>query len=506
MLVDQVLGLPWRMRRMHRVAGRAGLCAGKVMRTGVRVLAAYIKTLLLVQLVEQAGVACQPLRGAQQQEAAGAQGVVERLHQAFLQVVVQIDQQIAARDQVHPREGRILDHAVRREDAHFADLLDHAPVLAVLAEPALQPFRRDAGQWCPIASGAGTADRLVVDVGGEDLHLGAGSRAHRLAQRDGDGVGLLAGGAAGHPDAQHVGAGAVGQHRRDRQRPQRLECDRVAEEFGHPDQELAEQQFVLVRMLAQIVDVVGDGFGLRHQHAALDAPHQGLFLVLAEVVADFLVQQFADGFQVCGYITAYAVVALALMRGVHLFLVGQQACRHLRHRQHGIDQAGGDRAGRHAGHRLVAVAGLRQRQPAVILDRAQSLRAIAAGAGQHHAYGAVTLVFGQRGEEGIDRPAMLARRRRLAYLQHAVGDGQRGIRRNHIDMPRLDAHAVRCLQHRHAGAAADQLRQQAVVVRRQVLHQHEGQFAVRRHVREKRLECFQASGRGTDADDHGAGG
>ena len=259
-------------------------------------------------------------------------------------------------------------------------------------------------------------------------------------------------------------------------------------------------------MLAQIVDVVGDGFGLRHQHAALDAPHQGLFLVLAEVVADFLVQQFADGFQVCGYITAYAVVALALMRGVHLFLVGQQACRHLRHRQHGIDQAGGDRAGRHAGHRLVAVAGLRQRQPAVILDRAQSLRAIAAGAGQHHAYGAVTLVFGQRGEEGIDRPTMLARRRRLAYLQHAIGDGQRGIRRNHIDMPRLDSHAVRCLQHRHGGAAADQLRQQAVVVWRQVLHQHESQLAVRRHVREKRLECFQASGRGTDADDHGAGG
>ena len=494
------------MRRMHRVAGRARLCAREVVRAGVRVLATHIKALLLVQLVEQAGIACQPLRGAQQQESTGAQGIVERLYQPLLQVVVHVDQQIAAGNQVHPRERRVLDHAVRREDAHLADLLDHAPVVAILAEPALQPFRRNAVQWRPIASGAGTADRLVVDVGGEDLHLGAGSRAHRLAQRDGDGVGLLAGGAAGHPDAQHVGAGAVGQHRRDRQRPQRLECDRVAEELGHPDQELAEQQFVLVRMLAQIVDVVGDGFGLRHQHAALDAPQQGLFLVLAEVVADFLVQQFADGLQVCGHVTAHAVVALALMRGVHLFLIGQQACRHLRHRQHGIDQAGGDRAGRHAGHRLVAVAGLRQRQPAVILDRAQPLRTIAAGAGQHHAHGAVTLVFGQRGEEGIDRPAMLARRRRLAYLQHAVGDGQRGIRRNHIDMPRLDAHAVRCLQHRHAGAAADQLRQQAVVVRRQVLHQHEGQFAVRRHVREKRLECFQASGRGTDADDHGAGG
>jgi len=49
--------------------------------------------------------------------------------------------------------------------------------------------------------------------------------------------------------------------------------------------------------------------------------------------------------------------------------------------------------------------------------------------------------------------------------------------------------------------AGDQLRQQAFVVRIEVLHQDESHAAVRWHAGEERLERGQAARRGADADD-----
>src|ERR1700722_18871833 len=64
-------------------------------------------------------------------------------HDLFLQYLAQIDQNIAATDQVKIGEGGINDHVLPRKNTHvadgFADLVDAVG----LDEKAAQPFRRD---------------------------------------------------------------------------------------------------------------------------------------------------------------------------------------------------------------------------------------------------------------------------------------------------------------------------------------------------------------------------
>ena len=94
------------------------------------------------------------LRGAKDQDAAGDQRIVEDRDHPVLQSAVQIDQQIAAGDQVDPGERRIADQAVRRERAKLADPLpDHVAAGAFDNEPgtpfggqAFQQRRRDNGR------------------------------------------------------------------------------------------------------------------------------------------------------------------------------------------------------------------------------------------------------------------------------------------------------------------------------------------------------------------------
>ena len=51
----------------------------------------------------------------------------------------------------------------------------------------------------------GKGDGVIIQVSGVDLHFEfLLSPVHQLAQQDGDGVSLLAAGAASHPDAKRV--------------------------------------------------------------------------------------------------------------------------------------------------------------------------------------------------------------------------------------------------------------------------------------------------------------
>lgn len=47
---------------------------------------------------------------------------MEKGNQTFLKITVQIDQQVAATNQIEPREGRILDHVLDGEQSHFPNL------------------------------------------------------------------------------------------------------------------------------------------------------------------------------------------------------------------------------------------------------------------------------------------------------------------------------------------------------------------------------------------------
>ena len=122
----------------------------------------------------------------------------------------------------------------------------------------------------------------------------AAGAGQALLEQDGHRVGLLAGGAAGHPHPDRLGAVRVRQQPRDDLGLEGGERLRIAEEPGDADQQLAEQQLGLVRQRPQLLDIAGNLIGLQHMHPALNAAQQGAGLVLAEVAAEPAVQHRAD--------------------------------------------------------------------------------------------------------------------------------------------------------------------------------------------------------------------
>ena len=115
-----------------------------------------------------------------------------------------------------------------------------------------------------------------------------------LLEQDGDGIGFLAGGAAGHPDADRGARGLAGKEPRDDLFLERLEGLRVAEEIGDADQQVAKERLHLGRGLLQIADVLVQPFDLVDGHAPLDAAVDGALLVLGKVVAGLGAQQDED--------------------------------------------------------------------------------------------------------------------------------------------------------------------------------------------------------------------
>ena len=61
----------------------------------------------------------------------------------LLHLLIQVDQKIAATDQVSARERRIGDHILAREHAHFANRLADAIAAVFFDKESMQSFRRD---------------------------------------------------------------------------------------------------------------------------------------------------------------------------------------------------------------------------------------------------------------------------------------------------------------------------------------------------------------------------
>ena len=101
----------------------------------------------------------------------------------------------------------------------------------------------------------------------------------------------------GDPGPQQPAGRAGRQQRRDGLVPQLLPGRRVAEEAGHADQQLLEEQVQLLGILLQIADVGGDLVDLVDAHAPLDPAVDGVLLVEGEVVAGLGAQQDDDFLQ-----------------------------------------------------------------------------------------------------------------------------------------------------------------------------------------------------------------
>ncbi len=176
----------------------------------------------------------------------------------------------------------------------------------------------------------------------------------------------------------------------------------------------------------------------------------------------------------------------------------KQPRRHLLGRQDVVHQTGGNGAPRHAvvGARLGK---LSDSHPATLLDGAQAQAAVAAGSRQYDADGALQLILGERGKEGIDRPAELGLRQARPQAQHAPLERERRVGRDDIDVAGRDRSLVVDRVHRHLRVAGQQLAEHARMVRIQVLHVDQGEPRVRRHMFEETLERFQTSGGRADA-------
>src|SRR5262249_45131519 len=131
----------------------------------------------------------------EEQEAIWLERVMEDRDDVTLQLAVEIDEEIAARDQVHARERRIAHHAVRREHAHVADRLVDDVAGALGTEEAPEPLLRHALQQSvgvaaagryPEARRVGYGGRgvgFLRVIGSSRLARAAGSRANRPPRR-----------------------------------------------------------------------------------------------------------------------------------------------------------------------------------------------------------------------------------------------------------------------------------------------------------------------------------
>jgi hypothetical protein len=112
------------------------------------------------------------LRRTQEQAATLPAGIPKDVHDLFLQVAVEVDQQVATGDHVHSRERRIAQYAVGGEDHAVAQFADDAVVAVLGPEEAPQPRLGDVGGdrlWIHTFPGHGQG--ALVHVGGEDQQV-----------------------------------------------------------------------------------------------------------------------------------------------------------------------------------------------------------------------------------------------------------------------------------------------------------------------------------------------
>ena len=98
---------------------------------------------LLGDRAEQLVLAADRLGRAEEQVPALAQREVEQADEALLDLGLEIDQQVAAADQVEARERRVLQQVLRREGDRLPERLPDAVGVVLLLEPALEALGRD---------------------------------------------------------------------------------------------------------------------------------------------------------------------------------------------------------------------------------------------------------------------------------------------------------------------------------------------------------------------------
>ena len=397
----------------------------------------------------------QGLARTQKEEAARGQRILDSTQRALLGLSAEIDQEVAARDQIHPRKGRVFEQIVLGEDDTLADLVFHDEVVAALVEEALEPFRRELRRD-RLGEDPGPADLdvLLLYVGREELEVRPAPRAIEcLGEQDRQAVRLLAGGGARHPGPNRLVFATLGDDRLHDGLGQDVEGLRVAEEAGHRDQHLAAQHRQLPPIVVEQPDIVGQIRSMTDLHAPLDPAHYGGWFVFPEVDAALMLQQVHRLLEGVVLVDARGTPVGLDLGTRNLMDVLDDARTQGVRRQDGVDQAGGDRAARHA----VEFGRLRllgEQQTAGVVNGDRAACTVRSGAGEHHSDGLFAELLGHRGEEEVDRQGESARVLRR-QAQGVARNAHHAGRRDQMDPVGLDVHVVLDRHHRHFGVAGE---------------------------------------------------
>ncbi len=442
------------------------------------------------------------LARAQEEHAARLQREVEEREHAPLRLLIEVDQQVAAGDQVELGEGRVAQHVVVREHHRVAELLGHPPAVAVADEVAIPQRRVDVAHGPGVVYAASRhLQRAAVDVRREDPQRGSPTEpAEGLEDRDGDRVGLLPRGACRHPHAQGVAVGQAADQLRQDVALEDLKRVGVPKEAGHPDQEIAIERPALQRIVAQHLEVGVQIGRAGHQEPALEPPPDGVPLVHTEVDAALALEHIEHARQTFALDVGDEgeIVAPGALH------VARDGVAHARRRQHQVDHPRVHRAPWHA----VEARGrglLDERQPTAVANGTEPARAVASGARQNHAHRARSRVLRHRAKEAVDRQPQAVVHRALAEQETPARDDHLDLRRHQVDGPRLEHHFVGGPANGQLGVPRQELVHPRLEVRREMLNDHDRRVERGRQARHHFLQRLQAAGRRAEAD-HGQPG
>src|SRR5262245_28276544 len=384
---------------------------------------------------------------------------------------------------------------MHREDAHFADSLLRAIVLAVLHEPALEPL---GGHITRDRSGVptytSTRYSLVVEVGGKDLHLSRAVVAdHNLPDKDGDRERFLPGSTARYPDTNSL----FGCRLRDQLRYDALfehfVGGRIAKELRYIDKELVKEQPLLAAVTLQQLQVLGCGLYLQQLHAALNTTNERLLLVLCEVMPEPTPQQSRNLRQLAEDIIARSVLSLERLDVVEMLLVLDELAGHLFDGNNQVHETRRRCAVWHTLRRRRVSQRLCEGKTAMLFHNLQAERAVQAGTGKDDPGGKFSKLLRERKKQSVYGPSLLTGRCGLCHAQCPVFDGQCRIRRDHKDAVRCDRSSIRGFFDAHPRMGAQELHEQALVLGREVLDNDERHAGVRPHICKKSLERVQTT-------------
>ena len=284
-------------------------------------------------------------RAAQEQIAMIVQRHVEDGKQISLQHRLEINQNIAAADQIQFPERRILEHIVLCKNNHLANIVMDDILIALAGKKPGQPGDGNIfNNVIAVHTLHRRCDRSRIQICCKDFYIPLDAEfLHGFLKQDGNGISFLAGRASGYPHTNLFVSRRVLQKLLNHGFLENVKIFRIAEKAGNSDQHFLGQQFSLIRIVIQIGDILPQITAVRDNQTALDSSQNGRLLIIGVIDA-------GGAFQNRKYLRKQILIRqLQLLAGI---AHGNSDVRHLLGNRirflNQIRKAGGNRITRHS--------------------------------------------------------------------------------------------------------------------------------------------------------------